>query len=211
MRTLAILPVKRFDRAKQRLSPGLDPVLRRELAEAMFADVLDGVGRVEGLDGLIVVTGGGVARQIAHNKCAVVVQDDELGHNAAASLGIRTAIEMGADRVLLIPGDCPALDPDELDAFLARPTPPPATLIVPDRHGTGTNALLLAPPDAIEPAFGPDSCQRHLRLANAAGIRAQVVEVPSLAVDIDTPDDLDALQTPPASRTRELLSELSKC
>jgi 2-phospho-L-lactate guanylyltransferase len=211
MRTLAILPVKRFERAKQRLAPGLDPVLRRELAEAMFADVLDAVGQVERLDGLIIVTGGGVAKEIAHDKGALVVQDDELGHNAAAALGIRTAIENGAQRVLLIPGDCPALDPDELDALLARPTQPPAAMIVPDRHGTGTNALLLAPPDAIEPAFGPGSCQRHLRLARSAHIEAHKVEVPSLAVDIDTPDDLDALQTPPASRTRELLSELSKC
>ena len=66
-------------------------------------------------------------------------------------------------------------------------------LVVPDRHGTGTNALVLDPPDAIEPSFGPDSCQRHQRLAGASGVHCEVVEVPSLALDVDTPDDLAAI------------------
>src|SRR5207302_7322924 len=65
-------------------------------------------------------------------------------------------------------------------------------LIVPDRHGTGTNALLLTPPDALAPSFGPGSCERHARQARAAGVAAEVVEVPSLATDIDTPEDLEA-------------------
>jgi 2-phospho-L-lactate guanylyltransferase len=100
---------------------------------------------------------------------------------------------------------------------VARPVAPRSVVIVPDRHGTGTNALLLTPPNAIEPAFGPGSCRRHILLAEAARVSAEVVEVASLAVDIDTPEDLEALQAlaagawDTAPRTRELLSELSKC
>ena len=64
---------------------------------------------------------------------------------------------------------------------------------MPDRHGTGTNALVLSPPDAIEPSFGPDSLERHVAAAEAAGVPHRVEEVPGLALDVDTPDDLAAL------------------
>ena len=67
--------------------------------------------------------------------------------------------------------------------------------VVPDRHGTGTNALVLRPPDAIKPAFGEGSCQRHLRLARDAGLPHDTEEVAGLALDLDTPADIVALTT----------------
>src|SRR5947209_2859126 len=207
MRTVAVLPVKSFDRAKQRLRPGLDSHSREQLAEAMFLDVLEALGATA-VDEVVVVSDGTAARRIAHEYGATAVEDRDVGHNAAAALGVRAARAIGAQRVLLVPGDCPALDPVEIDALLERPVRQPSALIVPDRHGTGTNALLLTPPDALEPSFGPDSCRRHLENALAAGRAAEVVEVPSLALDIDTPDDLGALAAVSgrALRTHELLS-----
>jgi 2-phospho-L-lactate guanylyltransferase len=193
MRTLAVLPVKSFDRAKQRLSAGLDPQSRQELAEVMFLDVLEALG-ASAVDEVVVVSGGATARRIAHDWGAAAVEDRDEGHNAAATLGVRAARTVGAQRVLLVPGDCPALDPAELDELLAYSLPPPSAVIVPDRHGTGTNALLLTPPRALAPSFGPGSCQRHLEHARDAGIDAEVVAVPSLALDIDTPEDLAALE-----------------
>ncbi len=138
-----------------------------------------------------------------------MLNDHEQGHNIAAGLGIGAALDAGFDRALLVPGDCPALDPDELEASAhAAGRRRPRVLIVPDRHGTGTNALLLTPPDALAPSFGPGSCARHAAHARAAGIHAEVVEVPSLALDIDTPEDLAALAATSehARRTHELLS-----
>ena len=85
------------------------------------------------------------------------VLPDERGRRSESPpprLASPRALELGAERVLLVPGDCPALEPAEVDALLAERLAPPAVTIVPDRHGTGTNALLLAPPDAIAPAFG---------------------------------------------------------
>jgi 2-phospho-L-lactate guanylyltransferase len=217
MRTLAILPIKRFSQAKQRLSDGLSPERRQTLAQAMFRDVLLALQQSSAIDELLVVTAGGVARRIAEDHGATVLEESEPGHNSAARLGIGAALRAGADRVLLVPGDCPALDPAELDALLARPAQLPSVVIVPDRHGTGTNALLMSPPDAMAPSFGPGSCRRHTENARAIGIQAEVVEVASLAMDVDTPDDLGALEaalgpgTGSAPRTRELLTELSKC
>src|SRR5947209_1617015 len=207
MRTVAVLPVKSFDRAKQRLRPGLDSHSREQLAEAMFLDVLEALGATA-VDEVVVVSDGTAARRIAHEYGATAVEDRDEGHNAAAALGVRAARAVGAQRVLLVPGDCPAIDPTEVDELLERPVSPPSALIVPDRHGTGTNALLLTPPDALAPAFGPGSCRRHLDTAPAAGTEAEVVEVPSLALDIDTPEDLGALAeiSERAPRTREMLS-----
>jgi 2-phospho-L-lactate guanylyltransferase len=208
MRTLAILPVKSYSRAKQRLRGGVDEPLRESLVEAMLGDVLDALAATDALEQVAVVTAGNAPAQIARERGAEVLRDEERGHNAAAELGIEAALRDGYDRALLVPGDCPALDADELGTLLSRPIASPSALIVPDRHGTGTNALVLTPPGALSPSFGPGSCERHAALAHAAGVHAEVVEVPSLALDIDTSDDLAALGSAPgrALRTLELLS-----
>ena len=83
--------------------------------------------------------------------------------------------------------------PDELAGALRR-MESGRVAVIPDRHGTGTNGLLMAPPDAIGPAFGPDSCERHLDRAGRAGWTAVREELPSLALDLDTPDDLAELR-----------------
>jgi len=214
MPTLAILPVKSFAAAKQRLDEELTPGPRRALAEAMFSDVLVALRRAGSVDEILVITADHDAQRLAGGHGATVLDEPERGHNAAAATGIDAAIERGVDRALLVPGDCPLLDPRELDELLAHPTQPRSALIVPDRHGTGTNALLLTPPDSLRPAFGPGSCERHVGNAKAAGAAAEVVEVPSLALDVDTPADLEALQATlatlhgKAAHTRGMLSQL---
>src|SRR5437764_10141486 len=113
MRTLAILPVKSFSHAKQRLRGELDPQLRRALAKAMLLDVLDALGATL-VDEIVLVSAGEEARRIAHDYGATAVADSDQGHNSAALLGIRSARAVGAGRVLLVPGDCPALRPEEV-------------------------------------------------------------------------------------------------
>ena len=206
MRTTAILPVKDFAAAKQRLAgngassgSGLSPSDRESLAEAMFRDVLSALTTSRLIDDLLVVARSATPRRIAAEHGVRVVADGERGHNAAAQVGIEAAIGTGAERVVLVPGDCPVLDPCDLDRLLSRPIVTPSVLIVPDRHRTGTNALVLTPPDALAPSFGPDSCERHVQTAQAGGITAEVVVVPSLATDVDMPEDVDALELSLAS------------
>jgi len=216
MRTLAILPVKRFALAKQRLADDLDAAWRARLAEAMVADVLDALDSCPQLDGTIVVTNEERVQRLAAAQGAHVLEDpQEIGQSEAAQIGIAHAQAQHCQRVLLVPGDCPALDPEELSFLLAQPLEPPSMVIVPDRHGTGTNALLLCPPDAVTPTFGPGSFRRHRDRAFAVGTTAQVQELSSLSLDIDTPRDLRALRaalqaTPGgASRTRAVLARLT--
>jgi 2-phospho-L-lactate guanylyltransferase len=180
----------------------------------MFSDVLVALRRATLVDEVLVVSGDSGAQQIAGGYGAQVLDDTERGHNPAAMLGIRAALEAGAERALLVPGDCPLLQPTEVDELIARNVGDKSALIVPDRHGTGTNALLLSPPDAIAPSFGPGSCQRHASIAQEAGIYHLVVEVPSLALDVDTPEDLLAVHEAlaathgGAAHTRGMLRQL---
>ena len=199
MKATAVLPVKRFNAAKQRLATGLDGEQRRALAAAMVADVLEAIGAARTIESTIVVSDDPVARELAADARAEVVADPgEGGHVGAALAGIAHAEAQGATCVVLLPGDCPLLEPRELDGLLTG-IPERYVGIVPDRHGPGTNALALSPPDAIVPSFGEGSCARHVAAAREAGIAFGVEELPSLGLDLDTPADLIAL-------TRELES-----
>jgi 2-phospho-L-lactate guanylyltransferase len=214
MTTLAILPIKSFDQAKQRLKEDLDPSPRRALVEAMFSDVLVALRRAKLVDQVLVVSSDHGAQRIAGGYGAMVVEDDDLGHNDAATRGVQRALELGIERALLVPGDCPLLDPLELDDLIGRPVSKGSVLVVPDRHGTGTNALLLTPPDVLAPSFGPGSHDRHARLAAAAGVHSESVAVASLGLDVDTPEDLAAIEATlagtrgGAAHTRGMLRQL---
>jgi 2-phospho-L-lactate/phosphoenolpyruvate guanylyltransferase len=216
MRTCAVLPVKRFDDAKQRLDKTFNAGTRRALAEAMVSDVLHGLRRAQRIDKVIVVTGESGAEALARAYDADSIPDDDRGHSHAARSGVDWAMERDYDRVLLVPGDCPALDPHEVDELIEAGLGGPDVVIVPDRHGEGTNALLLAPPDAIAPSFGPGSRARHEQAAEAAGARWRVAEPRSLVLDVDTAEDIVALRaaldsrTGGAAHTRGLLARLDR-
>jgi 2-phospho-L-lactate/phosphoenolpyruvate guanylyltransferase len=201
MRTAAVLPVKRFARAKQRLGASVADPLRLALARAMVDDVLLALAQTAAIELTIVVTREPLTVAAASRQGAVVIEDEaESGQSAAVTLGVHRALAEGFERVLCVPGDCPALDPAELEGLLSGPASPtgvtggePRVVVFPDRHGSGTNGLLLTPPDAIPPAFGPASCERHRQLALAAGIACRVEPLPSLLLDVDTGADLAAL------------------
>ena len=206
MKATAIIPVKRFGEAKRRLLEALDRPQRAALVKAMLTDVLAAVSACARVERVIVVTGEGRAERIAlaqARRCGTpfeVLRDpNDRGHSEAATLGIVRALFHGAECAALLPGDCPLLDPAELDESLERMSAG-RVAVVPDRHGTGTNALLLAPADAIGPAFGEGSMARHRDRAGRAGHAVAVERLPSLALDLDTPDDLTALAAALAER-----------
>jgi 2-phospho-L-lactate guanylyltransferase len=199
VRATAIIPVKRFGHAKQRLLEALDRPERAALIKAMLSDVLTATDRAELVERVIVVTGEGRAERLALRHAQrsttpleVMRDPDDRGHSEAATLGIIRALSLGAECSVLLPGDCPLIDPGEVDSALGEMRPGRVT-VVPDRHGTGTNALLLCPADAIGPAFGEGSAARHADRAQRAGHEVAVCPLESLALDLDTPEDLRAL------------------
>ena len=157
----------------------------------MFSDVLGSIRRVPGLDAIAVVTSDHTAESAARAHRVLVLPDTaNAGQSAAALIGIAHAADEDYERVLLVPGDTPLVRPGDLTGLLAAG---PGIVIVADRHGTGTNALLLSPPDAIEPSFGEGSFARHLAAAEQAGVPYRVEEIRTLALDVDTPEDLTEL------------------
>jgi 2-phospho-L-lactate guanylyltransferase len=200
VRATAILPVKSFPRAKTRLAETVGKPGRAKLMRAMLADTLAALEAAERIERIILVSAEGRAQRLAleaakryRTPIEVVQEQQDLGHSQAATIGIVRAKALGAACAVLVPGDCPLLAPRELDELVAS-LGECEVAVVPDRHGTGTNALVMAPADAIAPAFGEGSCERHLERARRAGMTGRRAELPSLALDLDTPDDLARLR-----------------
>ena len=153
--------------------------------------------------------------ELARNAGATLIDDaDEKGQSQAALAGLARAAANGFDRALLVPGDCPLLDPVELD-LLVRGFGQDV-VIVRDRHDTGTNALLLDPAGPFEPQFGPGSLARHQQQAEDKGLEYSVATVFSLGLDVDTDADLERLATALDSvsdrgvNTREVLNRIGR-
>ena len=189
----AIVPVKRFDRAKSRLSAVLAPGERALLAKAMLGDVLDQLARAPSLRGVVVVTGDADARALADEFGFDVAADprDE-GVNAAVLRGITHARACGASAVVVVPGDIPFVTVGELDIALGALAAANVALARAARDG-GTNMLALCPLDAIAPAFGEDSFARHVAATRASGSEALVFDLAGASRDIDVAADLVGL------------------
>jgi 2-phospho-L-lactate guanylyltransferase len=191
VRTAAVLPVKDFGSAKQRLAPLLGAGSRHALAQAMFQDVLSSLRKVAAIEQIVIVASEPSVEFAADEQVVLLPDEAQDGQSSATMAGIRWATAAGFDRVLLVPGDTPLLSVEELTEMLeAAESDQTQVVIVPDRHGTGTNALLMTPPEAIEPSFGPGSLARHVKEAEAAAVSHRVERVPSLGFDVDTEDDL---------------------
>ncbi len=186
--TTVAVPIRAFEGAKSRLGAVLDAEERHDLVEAMLrrtiAAALDTPGVVE----VIVVSPDPEALAMAEAAGARPLPQRSRGLNPALQEARGAAT---GERLLVLPGDLPTITPGDIAAILAAgdAAGSPSVVLVPDRHGRGTNALLLDPPDGIDPAFGGDSRAGHAWLAESADIR--FVELPGvLGLDLDTPDDL---------------------
>jgi 2-phospho-L-lactate guanylyltransferase len=210
--TAVILPVKSFAHAKQRLGDRFRDAERAVLAEAMVEDVLNELARAA-LGALVVVSKKPLSLTLPPGTVAVEDEREE-GQSAAALLGLERARGLGCERALLVPGDCPLMEAGELRHLDMR-AQSLVVVIVPDRHGTGTNALALDTAGTFVPQFGPGSCARHMQQAADKSLAHEVARVPSLELDVDTREDYSALEEAlarfpeRAPRTRAVLGRLA--
>ena len=194
--TWAVLPVKPLRGALRRLTPALDGPVRRELQVAMLTDVLAAAAGARELAGVMVVTSDPAARGMAEAIAGARVvpdHDPPRGMNAAVVRGLEAVAAAGAEGALVLTADLPLARPEDLDAVVLAAPPGPSATIAPSWDGTGTNAMLLRPPAALTPRLGVDSLARHLAQAARRGVPVTRVDLPALALDIDTPRDLAEL------------------
>ncbi len=191
---VVVVPAKDFAGAKQRLADALPAPARAALARAMLEDVLAALASAP-VDRVVVVTPDVEVAAVAERSGAMVVREPEgSGHTAAVERGIALCREWGAAVMLTVPGDVPCLTADEVARILAACGPAPAAVFVPSRSGLGTNAACLAPPDAVPLRFGEPSFAAHLAAARARRIEPVVLSLPGAGLDIDRPEDLQALR-----------------
>jgi 2-phospho-L-lactate/phosphoenolpyruvate guanylyltransferase len=202
----AVVPVKAFEGAKQRLSSALSPEERRALAAVMLEDVLDAASAVHELAGLLVVTVDSVAAALAGRYGARIVSEGAReGHTGAVAAAQRLLRREGEAGMMTMPGDIPLITSAEISETLAAHRPAPAFTIVPAHDDLGSNAVVCSPPDAVPLRFGENSFYPHLDAARARGIDPLVVRQPGAGMDIDHPADLMSfLRTPSRMPTRTL-------
>jgi 2-phospho-L-lactate/phosphoenolpyruvate guanylyltransferase len=194
MKVTALVPVKGFGNAKQRLSPLLDAAGRELLAEVMFRDVLKQVVTARGLSETCVVTGDDKVAEIAISLGSQVIREKaEKGETAAVDFARHELKQSGREAVLIVPGDLPLVRSTDIEEVLGQipeGASSPFALLVPSHDRMGTNALLLAPPDIIKLRFGYDSFTYHMSQVSAQGLPLRFIENERIALDIDEPKDL---------------------
>ena len=196
MRVVAVIPVGNLERAKSRLGGNLDAEERRDLVIGMLERTLAAVLATPSIAETLVVSPDEEVVEIAAAAGARGIRQESRGLNQGLDEAREVALNDGAGALLVLPGDLPDVSSQAIDEVLAvlDTDTPPVVALVPDRHGRGTNALLLAPPNVIDFAFGGDSRAAHLHAADA--VCSRVVELGGpLALDLDTPEDLLLVQS----------------
>lgn len=191
-----VLPVKNFENAKTRLAPALSPEERRALFRLMVEDVLAAMCASD-LAGVLVLTNEPEAITLAGTYGARAEGEPEnLGQSEAVLRAMQILEAEGVSAAMQLPGDIPGVSASEINALIAAHTakPSPAMTIVQAHDFRGSNALAVSPPTLIPFHFGHDSFQPHLTEARAAGVEPEIVtDLPGIALDIDTADDLAKL------------------
>lgn len=206
----AVVPVKMFGLAKERLGSILSRDQRGALTRAMLEDVLLALTRAPSLDGIAVVTGDAAAAAIARAAGALVIADAEnAGTTAAVTAAARHLERSGRRGMLVIPADVPWITSEDVESILAAHRPAPAVTLVPASNDGGTNALACSPLGAIAFSFGEDSFRRHCEAARTRGIEPGILEIERIGHDIDRPGDLASfLRRPSLTQTHALLARI---
>lgn len=191
----AIVPVKPLRRGKSRLAGTLSEDERAELNQSLLQHTLKTLTDLKEVEHVLVVSRDPQALTIARNYGARTVREDGQPQLNTALQRATVVAKIHATRgVLVLPADLPLISQEDILALIQRASDPPVVVIAPDRHERGTNALLISPAGLIEYDFGENSFQRHCERVKAAGARLEIVNLPSLGLDLDVPEDLEIIR-----------------
>jgi 2-phospho-L-lactate/phosphoenolpyruvate guanylyltransferase len=193
-----VVPVKDLKGTKSRLAPILDPGARAGLTLYMMGRVVAAI-REAGIEDVCVVSPDRIVLNEAQRRGATPLVQESRGLNPALEEGRRRALDLGAHTLLVLPADLPLLDAADVRAVLEAAEDSPV-VIAPDGARSGTNALLIRPPEVLPYSFGPDSFDAHLVAARTRSLDFRVCERPHLAFDLDTAGDLARLKKSGAAR-----------
>ncbi len=191
----AIVPVKPLRRGKSRLAGVLSEVERTRLNKNLLTHTIDTLKTIPEIEQVLVISRDQAALALAREHGARTVQENGASQlNVALARATFVAKNYVTRGVLVLPADLPLITPEDIIAMLSRAVEPPVVVVAPDRHRNGTNALLVCPVGLIEFEFGLDSFHKHCAKAIDAGARLEVCELPSFALDVDMPEDLEQIE-----------------
>lgn len=191
----AIVPVKPLRRGKSRLAGTLSEDERTYLNQYLLERTLKTLAGLKEIEQVLVVSRDPQALAIARQFDARTVRENGAPQlNTALMRATVVAQVYATQAVLVLPADLPLLNSDDLLTLIRHASNPPVVVIAPDRHHKGTNALLISPSGLIQYDFGENSFQRHCERARKAGARLEIVELPSLSLDLDLPEDLELIR-----------------
>jgi 2-phospho-L-lactate/phosphoenolpyruvate guanylyltransferase len=208
LNTFAIVPVKKFENAKTRMSAMLSLDERIRLSSLMLAGTLEVLASAQSLKQVLVVSGDRRAQEIATRYGAKFLHEEkESGVNSAVGIADGYCIREGADATVVIPQDLPLLDAADISmACSLAESEEKCIVICPSFKYDGTNLLLRKPPAAIKTYYDNDSYEAHIRAARELGIPVRLFFSKKLMADIDTPEDVKQLaRESGTSKTLEFL------
>lgn len=190
-----LIPVKNLKFANERLSSVLSQESRTSLAYAMLEDVFNSVAKSKIADKVAVVTMDRKAMLMADGHGFVIIQEnDQKNESSSVDYALKICKDLGADSVLVVPGDAPLITPEDIDFIMEKVKDHPHVILVPSGDKLGTNAILRKPPDVLESMFGHDSFKKHIQQAEENEIPFEIYEIENLALDIDEPEDIETLR-----------------
>jgi 2-phospho-L-lactate guanylyltransferase len=200
-----LLPVKDFKLAKQRLSGALDAPRRAGLARAMLRDVVRSLAEARRPDRVVVYTASEAVAEVVRPYAFDIVEELFVSGHSIAVNRMVDDLAAHSSQILSIAADLPTLTSADVDRVFEIGTAP--INLVASHDGTGTNAALFVMPARIRMEYGEGSLYRHLERAAQAGLKTDVLRIPGIEFDLDTPDDLAAYlqRAPDASATWQFL------
>jgi 2-phospho-L-lactate guanylyltransferase len=197
---IAIIPVKKFENAKTRLSSILETPDRVRLSELMLRDTLAALGRSHALSEIVVVSSDSRAKYMAEkNGAAALTQERDSGVNSAVALADTYAQKKGATATIVVPQDLPLLASADIDGVCAM-AKGRCIAICPSLRYDGTNVLLRMPTDVIATSYDNNSYEAHVRTAKEKAAAVHIVKSERLMFDVDTPEDTRKLASMPDSK-----------
>ena len=203
---MILVPVKNLTHAKQRLAPLLDGSARTKLAQAMLFDVLEALAACSNHSEVGLVTSDPFAIEAArHFEFEVITDHSNRSETDAIEMATKFCESRGADYTLVIPGDIPLIQTNELE-MIFQAAPSQGSVLVPSADGRGTNAVWRSPASLFPLRFGNDSFEPHFAAARAAKKPCVVLSLPGIALDVDCPSDLQQLAAAPGDTRAQRLA-----
>jgi len=191
----AIIPVKPLRSGKSRLAGTLSEDERAELNRTLLQHTLKTLSDLKEVEHVLVISRDPQVLTVARMYGARTVREDGQPHLNTALKRATVVAQVYATRgVLVLPVDLPLISREDILTLIERAADPPVVVIAPDRHEKGTNALLISPSGLIEYDFGENSFQHHCQRVKEAGARLEIVNLPSLGLDLDLPEDLELVR-----------------